>query len=392
MEPRVNAPPPVRATLTLAELSARVWDALVIGGGPAGALAARELAKRGLAVALLDKSGFPRDKVCGGCLSPPALAALRSCGLGELPARLGGVPLADVQFSYEGRHARLPLRGGVAVSRRALDAALVREAIASGAGFLPGHAAVLGQANEDHRGVVVGPVAAAARVVLVADGLGGRSLAGCGEFALAIDARERVGVGGLFAAGDDWPAGRVHLAGVAGGYIGIVRVEDGLLDVAGALTPELLRACGGTERAIARILREARLPALPPGGAARWRGTPALARRRFPVAVERVFVIGDAAGYVEPFTGEGIGWALESALAVAPLAQRGARAWHPALASQWRQRHGRTLRRQQMWCRLFRRMLWEPVFTRIALRVVARVPAIGRFLLGATHRAGRDAA
>ena len=68
------------------------------------------------------------------------------------------------------------------------------------------------------------------------------------------------------------------------------------------------------------------------------KGTAPLTRRTTPIAEERLFLLGDAAGYVEPFTGEGIAWALVAGLAVAPLAIRAAKQWHPSLGVDWSRR------------------------------------------------------
>lgn len=383
----MSAPNVVSSTLTPKELASRTWDVCVIGAGPAGAMAARELARRGLVAALVDKAEFPRDKVCGGCLTPASLSALRDAGLENLPHRLGGRPISEVQFSYRHRHTTLPLRGGVSVSRRSLDAALVSAAIESGVEFVAGHLAYVGDCQPGARTVHVGGCTIAAHVILVADGLGGRALAEQGEFAVEIDPRERVGIGALIGGAGHWPVGVVHMAGIPGGYIGLVRVEDDLLDVAGALRPELVREAGGTAGVVRRIVSEAGLPALPSEAEIRWRGTPTLTRRRWPLAGERVFVLGDSAGYVEPFTGEGIGWALRSGLAVAPLVARGASKWDAGLVQEWRAAYAQCVGRRQLWCRAFRRMLWSDSLTRAALEIVSRVPALGRVLLGATHRA-----
>ena len=121
-------------------------DVAVIGAGPAGAVAARELARRGQRVVLFDKATFPRRKVCGCCLNGNALAALAAVGLGDLPRRLGAVPLDRVRVNA-GRDAILRIPTGVALSREAFDAALIDEAIAAGVAFRPATAATLGDAT-----------------------------------------------------------------------------------------------------------------------------------------------------------------------------------------------------------------------------------------------------
>ena len=158
-----------------------------------------------------------------------------------------------------------------------------------------------------------------ARVVLAADGLAGQFLARTATAASA-ESGARIGAGTTTTdAPGFYRPGVVYMTCGAGGYTGLVRLEDGRLDVAAAFDASELRA-GGPGAAAVRLLHEAGWPA--PDGLAElpWRGTPPLTRQARQVAAERLFVVGDAAGYVEPFTGEGMAWALASGTAVAPLA------------------------------------------------------------------------
>src|SRR5262249_8439258 len=82
---------------------------------------------------------------------------------------------------------------------------------------------------------------------------------------------------------------------------------------------------------------------------------------------ERLFALGDAAGFAEPFTGEGIGWALQSAAALAPIAAHAARGWDPALQARWEQRWRRDVLSRQRSCRVIARLLPSP-------RILAAVP------------------
>ena len=66
----------IAATVQFDEAVNQTWDVIVVGAGPAGSLTARELARLGRRVLLVDKASFPRPKVCGCCLSGSALAAL----------------------------------------------------------------------------------------------------------------------------------------------------------------------------------------------------------------------------------------------------------------------------------------------------------------------------
>lgn len=436
---------PIGATLTPAEAAEQLWDAVVIGAGPAGALAARELARRGAATLLVDKATFPRGKVCGCCLNGAALAALDDVGLGDLPRRLGARPLTRVDLHHRRRCTTLPLPAGAAVSREALDAALVREAIASGAAFASGVAARVepGARRAGGRRVVAlheparpheharrtdanphpageggaratpcgvgseatrGPLAEGehegdgeavhvpTRVVIAADGLGGRSLRREPGMDVRVAPAALVGGGAVLPVeASNAAAGVIHMVVGRGGYVGLVRLEDGRVDVAAALQPERVRDAGGLARAVERVLTGAGVSvgcgddagigddrgcdiggvgvcglggadthgtvaadARGVGGAserrvegrldlaidaamlhaARWRGTPRLTCARA-VGGERLFVVGDAAGYVEPFTGQGIAWALAGGAAVAPLALAAVRRWTADLAQEW---------------------------------------------------------
>jgi flavin-dependent dehydrogenase len=371
------------ATLDRTEAAQRTWDVVVVGAGPAGALAARELARRGVPVLLVDRATFPRWKVCGSCLNLRALATLAAVGLGELPARLGAVPLSGLRLAAAGRQALLPLPGGVSLSRTAFDAALVEEAVQAGAAFLPGTRARLGETMSDARLVRLHPDEGGeetwveARVVVAADGLGGRLAAGEVEAGAEVAAHSRVGAGTVTAdVPDFYDRGTIFMGCGTGGYVGLVRLEDGQLAVAAAFDPELLRRVGGLGKAAGHVLTEAGLP-LPPGLAHfAWRGTPLLTRRLSHPALERVLVVGDAAGYVEPFTGEGMAWALASGAAAAAVAGRGCRNWRPELMRHWSGLHRRTVARRQWLCRAVAALLRWPLLTRATVGLLGRLPGL----------------
>ncbi len=279
----------------------------------------------------------------------------------------------------------MPLPAGVAVSRERFDAALVREAIAAGATFLPHTAASVHDADERGRSVSLRaesepdrPAAdVSARIVLVADGLSRSSLASQRAFAGQVLPHSRIGAGCVVTRDvKRFTTGTVFMAVGRIGYVGIVRVEDGSLNVAAAIDPPAVRACGGLGVAAERVLAEAGVPDAPPLAAADWRGTPALTQRPNRVAGRRLFVLGDAAGYVEPFTGEGIAWALESAASLAPLAARAAMAWDDAMVADWSATHSRLIQRRQLLCRVLAFGLRHPALVRLAARCAEFVPLV----------------
>jgi flavin-dependent dehydrogenase len=336
-------------------------DVLVIGAGPAGSVVAREVARRGRRVVLADRANFPRPKVCGCCLNGVAVGTLTRLGLGHVLA--GGVPLNAVRIAAGRRAAVLPLPAGVAISREVLDVRLVEAAVSAGVEFRPG--VMFSRDAERSAGITV-----------LATGLAGDATPEPGS---------RLGAGVLVPAElapASFEPSTIHMATGRGGYVGLVRVEGGRLDVAAAFDAAFVKQSGGLGPAAEAILGEAGWP-VPPGLAdLPWKGTPALTRRRAKVAGHRLFAVGDAAGYVEPFTGEGMAWAVASAAALAPIA---ARDWHPGLAQEWEVTHRRVLGRRQFGCRVIAKALRHPRFTRFAVRMLSAFPALARPVVAAIN-------
>lgn len=356
-----------------------IWDAVVVGAGPAGSLAARGLALKGASVLLADKAVFPRPKVCGCCLNPAALEALSRAGLAGLVERIGAKPLHRIRIASGGREASVRLPGRQVVSRQALDAALVEAAREAGVRFMPGTAAQLGEPGAGVRRVILRQgnerSVVEARILLAADGLSGNFLSGQTDWKPEVAPGSRIGAGAVLGEpGDFYEAETIHMACGSGGYAGLVRLEDGRLNVAAALSFQEVRDAGPAG-VVKRILREAGFPEPLGLDAAAWSGTPPMTRRRKWAARDRVFLLGDAAGYAEPFTGEGIGWAMDSGLQVVPLALEGIREWSRALEVLWA-RARRPLLRQAA-SRLLSGLLRHPGAARTAFRLLELRPFLG---------------
>ena len=212
-------------------------------------MAARELARRGMQVLLVERKAFPRAKVCGACLNQRAVSWLELAGLGELLPRLGAIPTTRFTALCGGRSVDVELPGGAAVSREALDGALVQAAIDSGAQFLAGVSATLkdDQADPSEREVELAAPARRqqtirARLVLAADGLGRPALRQSREFVTRVSPAAKIGVRASIVDGSDrFAPGVIYMAVGRAGYAGVVRVEDGSLNLAAALAPEALK-------------------------------------------------------------------------------------------------------------------------------------------------------
>lgn len=148
----------------------RTWDAVVVGAGPAGSTAARELAEAGRSVLLLDKASFPREKVCGDGLIPDALNALRRAGLYQQIAGEGH--RVSVLSAFSPRNIRVDVPGEFVTLRRdRLDHVLLQAARERGA--LLEHARVTAlRAGDDGVSVVVAGADSGirARIAVVATG------------------------------------------------------------------------------------------------------------------------------------------------------------------------------------------------------------------------------
>ena len=363
------------------------WDVVVIGAGPAGSLASRAAAMAGARVLLVDKAVFPRGKVCGCCVNASALATLAAVGLGHVAEACGARPVREVVLAAGGRTARLRWPGGVSLSRERLDHALVEAATATGVTLRSGVAATLlpvGESHGDVRQVRVGDEVATASVVVVADGLQGRSAAEEPGLTPRAAAASRIGLGATLEVNcNAYADGVIHMAVARGGYVGVVRLEDGRLDVAAAVDPTWLAAQASSADAIATLLDEAGMPRVPSLRTARWRGTPRLTRRRA-VAAWRVLVAGDAAGYVEPFTGEGMAWAMATGVAAGRLAGQG---WSPGMAAQWRTMHRRLTARRRVVCRAITLSLRRPRLIGAAVRLLAWRPGLAGPIITGIHGA-----
>jgi flavin-dependent dehydrogenase len=407
-------------SISLLEVSRQFWDVIVVGAGPAGAMAAYELTHRSLRVLLVDKSAFPRPKVCGCCLNGQALALLQARGLESMISNLGAVPLRHLLLAAGGRRAILSLPAGLALSREALDMSLANAAVQKGVVFLSNTNATLDTPTPSVRQVILRSnghqVLAKAAVVLAADGLNGsfsaswvagaerreapalddmpghRTLSSghsvpkdgsAGEspsrngYLPIVMKNSRIGAAVIVERGPAfYQSETIYMACGTGGYMGLVRLEDGRLNIAAALDSQALRAAGHAGRLATKILHEAGLPPVADILQRVWKGTPRLTRHASLLAAERIFVLGDAASFVEPFTGEGISWALRSAIAVAPLAVRAVQAWEPALEKEWTDTFHREVERRQIICRLTAGLLRWPRLTTMLIRLLAFLPSL----------------
>lgn len=381
----------IGATVRPEQAAARAWDVVVIGAGPAGAVAAALLARRGLAVLLVERQALPREKVCGGCVSAAAEESLRSAGIDTGGLSAGAPRLRRTIVLDRGRRLTAALPGGFAISRRRLDGHLVRHALDAGAELLT-EASAVGTATASMGGQRLvwvrpagrEPVEIAASVVIVASGLAGRIGGDLARLAVQIRPASRIGLNAVTCRGARF-AGDVVMVCGRRGYVGMTALEKGNLNIAAALDPGFVRGVGGPEAAVRAIFKEAGAPA-PEIAGLTWSGTPPLARRVPRISLPRLLLIGDAAGYVEPFTGEGIAWAVSGAAAAAPLAEAGVADWNAELEAEWAQRHRDLIESRQRLCRMIAWSVRRPSVRWAAITAGRAVPGIAGAVASRLHR------
>jgi geranylgeranyl reductase family protein len=297
-------------------------DAIVVGGGPAGALAALTLARRGVGTLVLDTKRFPRDKPCGGGIR---------YGVYRRFPELAGY-LREAVAIHEIRRVRMESPSGASelaesdaplyltLRRTELDAALLARARAAGAEIVEGARVVEVARSAD--GVVVRTVDGrgfGARLVIGADGVNSVVARAVGlsdgfpEAALALDTMEETGLHELSVADPETMYVAYGYKGWPGyGYVFPKRhhVDAGV----GVLLPFFKRTLGGAPAEHhRRFLEEAAAK-----GVVRGRSNPGNFRAyRLPLGgplartvADRTLVCGDAGGFVNAYTGEGIYYAM----------------------------------------------------------------------------------
>jgi geranylgeranyl reductase family protein len=307
-----------------------VHDVVIVGAGPGGSAAAHYLARRGLDVLLLDKSGFPRNKTCGDGLTPRAVAVLDDMGILDdllrVGQRIGGVEI----FAPDGyaTEAPIPSSNGLpacmlVVPRVILDNAIRERAVRSGAQF-EGDVLVT-ELLRSGPGVVIRaqrgghPLTITARMAIVATGASVALLVRSG---LLRSAPPVIRAARTYFEGIHGLTDRIHIRfdGVPlPGYGWIFPTSASSANVGVGFFPRVRwsRRRAPTPRTAFDGFIQSRALAAMLTGARRDGPVEAYPLRvDFPAAPtfgDRVLLVGEAAGLVNPLTGEGIDYALESA-------------------------------------------------------------------------------
>ncbi|MCY2971184.1 MAG: NAD(P)/FAD-dependent oxidoreductase [Planctomycetota bacterium] len=373
----------IKPNIRIEECASQIWDVIIVGSGPAGGLAAILLARKKLRVLLVDKQSFPRSKVCGCCLNGNAVSTLEEAGLSHILSENQAVAVREMCLGSKKIHLTFPLQKQMVLSRERLDSSLISEAMIEGAFFLDTTLAELGQLTPSSREVFLKQgdiqILSSAKIVLAADGLGGRLLVRKNITTHLASNSTRLGAGvTILDPPDFFKNGTLFMTSGNGGYVGLVRLEDGRLDLAAAFDPIAIKKHGSMGALAKSLLQEMNWPLPLDIETAPWRGTPALTGHIEQVASERLFVIGDAAGYIEPFTGEGMAWAFTGANFVAPLIAKGVACWEPGLAKQWALKYKAHITNRQGICKVIAFLLRWPLLVKLGLIGLRAFPFLSK--------------
>jgi geranylgeranyl reductase family protein len=365
-------------------------DAIVVGAGPAGALAALRLARAGLRVSLVDRAAFPRDKLCGDTLNPGALSLLDQYALGAV-VRGRGVVTTGMLVTGPGRAAVAADYPdglyGAAIRRRHLDLILVEAAVRAGVAFECGVRAtdLLLSTNGRVEGVRARTGAREhllrGRIVIAADGRASRL---AGRLGLAtFTAPRRWAYGACFDGVTDLtsrgemhirPDGYLGVAPLGAGIANVCVVREGRPAVRGERPESVIAEAVAADPALRARFRAARrvsdVSVLGPlAVSARAAGCPGL------------LLAGDAAGFIDPMTGDGMRFALRGGELAAAAALReieSGAASHEWLAAERAREFGGKWRVN----RALRALVGSPSALRLAAAVARRWAAPVQYLIG----------
>jgi menaquinone-9 beta-reductase len=350
------------------------FDVIIAGGGPAGAACASFCAKSGLRVLVLEREVFPREKVCGDCLNPNCWAVLDRLGVRDEVKNLTHSPLDRVEFiAINGRSVSIDLPQGryaqIGVKRSLLDDLLLNHAKESGA-TVQNSCTVTALRSitprlwrvETSKGETF-----QTKIIVAADGRNSTvaRLLNCAPTAH----RDRVALQTHIPLPHDFGS-RIVLQFLSEGYSG--QAPTG---------PDQLNVCLVSTAPRIGILKEWAQGHFGLDRDHAWRTVTPLTRAPLKPAQDSVFFVGDAARVVEPFTGEGIFYALASGeLAARFITRRVERKDDAAVLHQFVTEH-RALYRGRLWInRLARAAVLSPRVASTCVQLAKIQPSLLRLL------------
>jgi flavin-dependent dehydrogenase len=397
--------------------SSNNYDAVIVGGGPAGTSAAIHLAANGARVLLAEQKKFPRAKLCGEFISPECLGHFERLGVAARMMEAGGAELSETVFySRSGRNVSVPSAwfgegkaGALGLSRAEMDERLLERAREVGVEVLEEtqSAGLLMDERRRVRGVRLkqGGQSFEVNSLIAIDATGrSRALARRIEKDEDIKHRSRKRSAPLVAF-------KAHLENVGGasgsceiffyhgGYGGLNRVEGGLSNLCFIVRARDVRACeGDAVRVMREVVMKNRRAAETLAGArvrSEWLAVAleGFGRRQIVPAVG-MLAVGDAASFIDPFTGSGMLMALESGELAAQMIVRHLHALRRGetfdeVACDYRVRYKQIFGARLRVCALMRRAAFVPRFAETLIFALSASERARRLLARSTRRSSQ---
>jgi flavin-dependent dehydrogenase len=384
------------------------YDAIIVGGGPSGATAAALLAQAGWAVALVEKSQFPRRKVCGEFISGTTWPMFRKVGIaGPLmeiagpPVRRVGVYAGEAMITAELDSPADPAAyGGRALGREHLDTLLLQRAAAAGADiWQPCTLSAFVETGGGYECTIVekgtrGSRTLHSRLIIAAHGSWESGAMPTQDLRRAPRASDLFGFKAHFH-GSTLPLELMPLLAFSGGYGGMVHTDGGRVSLSCCIRRDQLEECRHQwpqQQAGAAVLAHIRssckgvvlaLTSATLDGA--WLSSGPLRTGIRTFGRDGIFAVGNAAAEAHPVVAEGISMAIQSSillcgeLIACPEVRSGLTRSRHALegirhryAMAWR----RTFSRRVYAAALFAHLFMRPVSTSIAVRLLKHFPPL----------------
>ncbi len=368
----------------------QITDVLIIGGGLAGLVTALDLSRRGLKVILVEKNDYPRHKVCGEYISNEVLPYLRSLDADPLP--LGAKRIGRFQLSTAREHTvetKLPL-GGFGISRHTLDFYFCRKAQKNGALLVKD--TVVDISFRDDQFFVGTKGGQTLKAAIAIGAFGKRSnidmhlqrgfIQQKAPF-LAVKSHYR---------GAAFPDDLVSLHLFGGGYCGVSKVENDLLNICYLTSYAAFQQYKNVAEFQTQVLhqnehlRRILEQAVPVFQQALTIGQVSFLPKA--IVEHHVLMCGDAAGMIHPLCGNGMAMAILSAQLVSKLIEQyvagrisSREKLEQAYAKQWQQ-----LFRRRLWAgRLYERFFRREQLLNTAIKGLKYAPGLLTFLIAQTH-------
>ncbi|MEO5860113.1 MAG: NAD(P)/FAD-dependent oxidoreductase [Pyrinomonadaceae bacterium] len=376
------------------------YDVVIVGAGPAGSSAAIRLAALGRRVLLIDKASFPRHKLCGEFVSPECLDHLKDLGVmpqvtGQHPQRID----RTVFYSSRGRSFSVASRwlaqnNGVSIglSRRSLDQILLDRAVECGVAVRT-EVSVLDVEAADGRPATISLRAAdgsthetTTSIVIDATGRGRYVARKFDGLTQSVKPRQVAFKAHLRGAGIE--PGTCEIFSYAGGYGGCSQVEDGIFNLCFIVDAGLVRSIGSDPMKVleSTILKNRRAAKVLANieVVSDWISVP-IARygSMDPAPAEGIIAIGDAAAFIDPFTGSGIAMALQSSrLACEAIIGQTER---EVIAEAYRTSHAASFQKRLRVCRALRYLSDSSNVADTMIAALSGSSAISRYLARLTR-------